>query len=84
MKIKKVSLEEFNKLVEKLKGNMRYENPKLSPRLKNMIVQGHSGPGTSFKNEYERMLHEHYNPTFNHIVMHDIDGQTLIIPEKKK
>jgi hypothetical protein len=76
MKIKKVSREEFEALWEKCKGSLMIRGG-IDPVLKGMTVIGKSGKGTEFKDEYDRMLYELYNPPIPmHIDWYEVDGIT--------
>ena len=85
MSIKKIPLEEYKKMWEDLKNKMRYTAPNIDPIEKTMTVQGQSGPGTPFKNEYERRMHEYHNPPLpSHINMwtEEDDMYVTYMPER--
>lgn len=85
MRVKEIPIEEYKKMWEEMKGQARFESPRIDPILKTMTVGGQSGPGTDFENEYERLMHEHFNPSMpSRIYMHDIDGVVEYVPKKEK
>jgi hypothetical protein len=57
-----IPYEEFATMWNEMKERMRFNCPEIHPSLKNVTVKGLSGKGTKFKNEYERIMHEHFNP----------------------
>ena len=83
MRVKEISVEEYEKLCSRFKGSRRIESPKIDPVMKSMTVQGRSGKGTPFKNEYERLMDEWRNPPNPlFITMHDVDETYIIKPKK--
>ena len=78
-----LSAEDFTKLWEDHKSKLCIGVFQGDPSLANYTVQGYSGPGTPFANEYERMKHEHYNPAPPHtITVVEGDGMIDYKPEK--
>lgn len=85
MVIKEISIEEYKKMWEDTKGKMQFEAPRIDPVMRNMTVQGYSGPGTPFENEYERLEYEHFNPRMpRQIEMWTEDDLITYIPRRKK
>ena len=83
--IKFIPLKEYKKMWEKTQGCMRFENPHIDPVMKTTTVQGHSGPGTKFKNEYDRAMHEHFNPSMPRMItMITADGEIIYKPKVDK
>lgn len=73
----KLPLNEYKELVNKYKMNMRFESPQIDSIMKTITVQGPSGPGFKFKNEYERLMYDYFNPPLPwSIVIHELDGTT--------
>jgi hypothetical protein len=83
--IKYLSLTDYEMFWAECQSSMRVAAPNLHPSLKNMTVQGLSGPGTKFANEYDRMRFEHYNPPMPpEIKYYGATGDIVIYrPEKK-
>ena len=82
MEHKYIPLEEYTKLWEDCKLKMRFISPQISPITKNMIVEGLSGPGTDFENEYDRLLYQHLNPPLPpYIDYHELEGFVRYLPE---
>lgn len=46
--IKEISIEEYEKMWNDMKGKMCFSNPNLAPELREMTVIGKSGPGGIF------------------------------------
>jgi hypothetical protein len=79
MKIKEIPREEFIEMWRNLKGNMMI-TPEQGPtyHMKGMTVQGHSGPGTPFKDEYDRLTDKLLNPPIPRFIeMVTTDGVIL-------
>lgn len=84
MKVKEVSLEEYEKIVETLQKCSRVTPHNIDPIMRNMTVINKSGPGTPFKNEFERLKHEWLNPPIPvQVILHDVDGSYILKPRKK-
>lgn len=76
---KYISLEEFEEMWKNMKKCMLTQTPNIHPQNKYITVQGHSGEGTDFANEYDRMMHEHFNPPMpTQIRKIDYDGEYII------
>jgi hypothetical protein len=81
--MKKLYTTKYDELCDKMKGNMRIEPPRIDPIMRSMTVYGQSGPGTSFANEYERLMHNHINPPNpSFITYHTLRGIIYIYPKK--
>ncbi len=84
MNVVYISREEYIKKWEEMKGNLRFENPCIDPVMRNMTVQGYSGEGTSFANEYERLHYEYFNPKMpSEIIFYGLDG-TIVYRVKRE
>lgn len=82
MNYKEIPLEEYEELWEQCKKKTRFTNPNIDPIMKQITVQGLSGPGLKFANEYDRILYEHFNPPLpKSIRWYGADGEELIIPK---
>lgn len=78
-----LSAEDFTKLWKDHRKCARITSPNIDPVMKNMTVQGKSGPGTRFENEYERLIYKHYNPDPPvQITVVGVDGNTVYKPER--
>ena len=63
MTIREIPLEEYEQLWEKLKSCLRVSSDQFPTyHMKGMTVEGVSGPGTPFKDEYDRLMHRALNP----------------------
>ena len=83
--IKEIPWDEYKKMWESMEDTRRFDPPNISPEMRNMTVQGHSGPGTPFKDEYERMMHEYHNPSMPLSIRHiHHKGITTYVPKRNK
>jgi hypothetical protein len=62
MEVQFIDLDEYKRLWDSMKETMRFETPNIDPITKCMTVDGFSGKGTAFNNEYDRLMYEHFNP----------------------
>ena len=78
-----VSAAEYDRLWNKLKNSrMMTSNDLPSYHMKGITCSPHSGPGTPFKDEYDRLMHKAMNPDKPpYIRMVTINGDEYIYPE---
>lgn len=84
MNVRYIPYTEYCALWEDAKSRMCLTMPGIPPEMMRMTVQGLSGEGTPFKNEYERLMYKHLNPDMpREITMREVDGDVIIRPERK-
>lgn len=75
--IKYIPIEDFEALWSDLSSRRCITSPSLDPRFKRITVYGLSGEGERFASEYDRMMHEHFNPPMpQEIQMNTLEGVT--------
>lgn len=81
-----ISDEEYDKLWDKLKNSRRTTTDDLpSYHMKGWTCLPHSGPGTPFKDEYDRLMHKAMHPDKPiYIRMMTVDGEEYIYSEKSR
>lgn len=76
-----LTAENYRKLWEEHRAVKRMEDPNIPIEMKTMTVQGKSGTGTPFKNEYDRMWYEHVNQVPVSLTVVEGDGMITYMPE---
>ena len=76
-------LDDYKKLCKEHSATEQKGTPDVSPEMKLITVAGKSGTGTPFKNEYDRLVHEHFNKTKVPVSLTVVegDGMTVYMPE---
>lgn len=76
-------LDDYKKLCKEHSATEQKGTPDVSPEMKLITVAGKSGTGTPFKNEYDRLVHEHFNKTKVPVSLTLVegDGMTVYMPE---
>jgi hypothetical protein len=77
---KPTTKQEYIAFWESMKARMCFESPGIHSIFKEMTVQGQSGIGAPFKNEYDRMLHQYFNPSMPSFINYvGTDGTETIV-----
>jgi hypothetical protein len=81
--IRIISDKEYDEMWQRMKGSMRHTSGDLPTyHMKGMTCLPHSGPGTPFKDEYDRLMHKALNPEKPITVrMITPNGEEQIYPE---
>lgn len=76
-------LDDYEKLCKEHSATEQKGTPDVSPEMKLITVAGKSGTGTPFKNEYDRLVYEHFNKTKVPVSLTLVegDGMTVYMPE---
>ena len=85
MKVKEVSIGEYKKLHKDLSECRQMTSPMIDPIMRSITIIGKSGEGTSFKNEYERLMDEWLNPPLPVCIeMWEEDGCIRYVPRRRE